>query len=66
MDATKALIKYYKPLQIALERLSTETKEKGETRAEAMGLQKKRMNTLGQKECLVGVSRPTLTKSGRP
>ena len=42
MDATKALIKYYKPLQIALERLSTETKEKGETRAEATGLQKKK------------------------
>ena len=34
-DATKALIKDYKPLQIALEKLSTDTQEKGETRAEA-------------------------------
>ena len=44
-DATKALIKDYKPLQIALEKLSTDTQEKGETRAEAMGLLR-RMNTL--------------------
>ena len=44
-DATKALIKDYKPLQIALEKLSTDTQEKGETCAEAMGLLR-RMNTL--------------------
>ena len=42
-DATKALIKDYKSLQIALDKLSTDTQEKGETRAEAMGLLR-RMN----------------------
>ena len=42
-DATKALIKDYKPLQIALEKLSTDTQEKGETRAEAMGLLRRKI-----------------------